>query len=100
MSAIDLSLMAKGVPVDASITLNGSAQKLVSKNTIQRFIEIVNIGAANVGLSFTTTTPVIGQANTITILPGSEWTSPIHFIPIADFYVIGTNGQPLTCWYY
>ena len=99
-SAIDLTLVAKGVPIDASLTLTGSAQKLVSKNTIQRYIEIFNVGSASVGLSFTTTTPVIGQANTITIPAGGEWVSPIGFIPQADFYVIGTNGQPVTCWYY
>jgi hypothetical protein len=100
MSAIDRSLMVKGVPQNAGLTLTGAAQKLVGGTLATRCIEVVNIGSASIGLSCVTATPVIGNADTITVAAGGTWRSFEGFLPQADLYVIGTGAQKVACWYF
>ncbi len=100
MSAFDRSIVAKGVPSDRSFALTGTPQLLVAKNTIQRCIEVTNPGIMSIGISFTTTSPAVGAAGTITIPSLGSWRNPDGFLPVSDIYVVGPAGQSMTCWFY
>jgi hypothetical protein len=87
------------VNCSASITTGGTAQ-LLQAATNRRYLLIQNVSAGSIGISFTTSTPVIGAAGTITLTTGSSIERNSLAAPRNAIYVIGaTTGQAITCVY-
>jgi hypothetical protein len=110
-----LALLASVLPVRASpeppwnaptacdgTLSSGSAQLVFAGGTNGALIhgfQIMNVSTTshNMGISWRTTTPVIGAANTYTLLPAGSYTTPPTFSPQGPLYIIGTSGDAWTC---
>ena len=87
-----------GLPVtDASIaSMSGISQTLLAANPNREYIEIINSGSATVWVNLTGGT---AAANTgIPILSNGSWRGDV-FVPSNAITVIGTAGQPLSCYW-
>ena len=77
------------------------SSSLVAVNGQRHHIEFQNNSTGNIGYSFTSTTPVIGNTGTFVLPPGAEYSSAANFIPGNAVWIIGaTTGQVVTCFQY
>lgn len=81
-------------------TLSSGAAQLVFANAagIHGFT-IMNVATAahSMAISWRTTTPAIGQANSYTLVQNGSYTTPDFFAPQGPLYIIGTSGDSWTC---
>lgn len=83
---------------DQSIaSLSGSSQQLVAKDMSRSFLHIMNIGNANIAINPTGAASLTVAGSDI-IPPLGSATYAIDSVPGNAFQVIGTAGQPVTCW--
>ena len=78
-------------------SLTGSSQSLVKADGTRSMILVHNPGVNNIGVTIGATA-AIGSAGTVTLVPNGTMTFEIDGIPQNAFQVIGTAGQPVTCW--
>lgn len=81
-------------------TLSSGSATLVFANLsgIHGFtIMNVSLTSHNMGISWRSTTPVIGAANTYTLVPAGSYTTPDFFAAQGPLYIIGTSGDSWTC---
>ena len=87
--------MYAGQVRDASIaSLSGSSQQVLPLNGNRRFLQIENIGSANVGVNISGGTAAIGGVGTITLVPTGSATYD-EYVPQNAVNVIGTAGQSI-----
>lgn len=88
-----------GTYTDKTITsMSGSSQTLIASNAARKSIVIQNTGNANIGVSLSGGTAVIGGAATITLTPGTSYTTGGDFVPTNAITVIGTAGQAVAAF--
>ena len=92
---------AQNVPTNCSgtITTGGTAQLLLAADATRYRILVQNLSAAPLGISFTSTTPVIGSAQTFTLVsPFGQYSTPANARDTSAIYIIGaTTGQVFSC---
>jgi hypothetical protein len=93
-----MTQLTKGVFVDHSISsMTGAAQLLLAADPQRQALIINNAGTAKaIGFDNTVTLNAAGsitmQANTFFIMTEA--------VPSNALWIIGTNGQAITCWTY
>lgn len=87
-------------PTDCSTTLTtiGTAYQVIPTATTRQALTIQNLGTGNMGLSLTSTTPVIGAAGTFTLAAGATYTAPAGITQSTAIWAVGSvASQVLTC---
>lgn len=80
------------------ITVGGTAQVLVAQGAVTNYLTVQNVSVGNLGIGLTNA-PVIGNAGTIVLSPGSSFTFENSFIGNSALWIIGpTSSQAYTCW--
>lgn len=86
------------VSCSGTIATGGTAQVLVAGGDVVHYLLVQNVGVSNLGVGLTNA-PVIGNAATVTLGPGSSMVFESAYITNSAMWIIGpTNSQPYTCW--
>lgn len=73
---------------DCSTLVGIAPVQVVSAGSARKSILIQNVGAANIGFSFTSMAPSLGSAQTFTLQPGGSYISPNGLTPNGAIYVV------------
>lgn len=89
--------VASGNLFDNSVSIGTSAVQMIPANTSRQYLIIQNVSStATVGCS-TTSSPVIGNAGTVTLVSNGSWSFAGNFIPTSAFWCIASAiSTPVT----
>lgn len=66
--------------------------QIVASNNARKYLVLENVSAVNMGCSYAST-PVIGTAGTVTLVPNGSWTFDGNFIYSGAIYCIAASSS-------
>jgi hypothetical protein len=89
------------VAVDCSVLVGATASSIIAPGTARKSFMLENTGSTNVGFSFTSSTPVLGGAQTFTLQPGGSYSSPPGLAMTSGVTAVAAAaGTQLACTYF